>query len=498
MSLFYDLSGGVNTELTKVQLGLGSKKISWADSLNVEIYKNRGIARQNGNCVLTKSPDGEAVVGMFEYFAKDFRCLVFNTAAGNFYLYDADFKTVLLKKSGLACTSTVNYARYLDGIIVTNGVDDPFYFEYKASEEVKPCNAMLENGTEIRGLAIAAYKSRLWIASGGTLYFSALGTFDNWKEPEDAGYIRNFHTDSNEITALMPYKDFLAIHKSRATYFLSGNSTSDFAVIPFADKGSVAVKSLRNVDNKQYFFSDGLFNLEQVGELSQVALGDDLASDIRSEIDKFSIAKRNEITIVGYSRKNQLWLFAPSKSSGFINTVWVFDIGNKAWFRREIPLNIVSAASFGADILTATDSGEILKEDFGDYFIDKPIKFYWKSPFFSLGEPNLRKTFDEFYFLVDESVDNNFDFSVFTDYDAQFADAPEQITSGASDNMVWDSDYSFWSNSERDFFWSRHVEAAHRATIWGSNNAVQLCVSGSKPAHNVAIIGLEFKEMLAD
>ena len=41
---YYNLSGGINQALTKTELGMDTKKMYWADSQNIQIYKNRGIA----------------------------------------------------------------------------------------------------------------------------------------------------------------------------------------------------------------------------------------------------------------------------------------------------------------------------------------------------------------------------------------------------------------------------------------------------------------------
>ena len=46
---YYNLAGGINQSLTKTELGLDTKKIYWSDAENVEIYRNRGIVKQNGN-----------------------------------------------------------------------------------------------------------------------------------------------------------------------------------------------------------------------------------------------------------------------------------------------------------------------------------------------------------------------------------------------------------------------------------------------------------------
>ena len=41
---YYDLSGGINQASTKTELGLNTKRIYWADSVNIEILqKSEGV-----------------------------------------------------------------------------------------------------------------------------------------------------------------------------------------------------------------------------------------------------------------------------------------------------------------------------------------------------------------------------------------------------------------------------------------------------------------------
>ena len=45
---YFDLSGGINLNSTKTELGTHKGQLPWADSKNVEIYLNKGIIKQKG------------------------------------------------------------------------------------------------------------------------------------------------------------------------------------------------------------------------------------------------------------------------------------------------------------------------------------------------------------------------------------------------------------------------------------------------------------------
>ena len=51
---FFDLSGGINLNSTKTELGVNKNKLYWTDSKNVEILQNKGIIRQKGNLLLKR------------------------------------------------------------------------------------------------------------------------------------------------------------------------------------------------------------------------------------------------------------------------------------------------------------------------------------------------------------------------------------------------------------------------------------------------------------
>jgi hypothetical protein len=100
-------------------------------------------------------------------------------------------------------------------------------------------------------------------------------------------------------------------------FLLSGNSPDDFAIQPFADKGASSHGMLVNANNRQYFFNGALFTLEQVGILSQIALGSELSLDIKESLADFQSDCAYSGCLLSYEAKNQLWLFCPLRAQEF-------------------------------------------------------------------------------------------------------------------------------------------------------------------------------------
>lgn len=501
---FYNLAGGINQASTKTELGLDVNKLYWTDSKNVEILQNKGIIRQKGNTLIAQLPVEEKIIALHQMkYAKVYN-LIIATATGKLFIYNPKNQTVIQLNKTLSGTSRLNFANFLNGVLVSSKSDPLFFIKNNATFDVVNCNLKNSSNQTVLSDVIAVHKGRVWVAEDASIYFSALGKYDDFTSANDAGYINNFHTDTDEIIALKPYKDYLAIYKKHMVYLLTGTSPQDFAIVPFANKGAASFSSVVTVNNKQYFLNQGIFSLEQVGALNQVQLGQEITLNIKPEFDKFDKTKLDEAVALNYEKKNQVWYFIPYKEDEYFHTIWINDYINNAWLKRVVPQNITACCLFDDDILTADTNGRIYKEDFGTTFNGAPVEFVWKTPFLSVGDSNVRKTIDEFYFILDESYDNNFDFSVYKNYDSEYKDDLELVYSSNYENLIWNNDIStveqnfIWDDDSSQSLWAINTDSVYKAEISESNYSVQLCVEGSSAGQSAAIIGLEFKEIYVD
>lgn len=501
---YYNLSGGINQALTKTELGLDTKKIYWADAENIEVLRNRGIKKQLGNALLCELPVPEKITGLFEMVYRDDSKLVITTVSGKIYIFNP--VTGVIKELEKTLTGVKPYfAGFLNGVLIITESDGLFYIKNNDEYEVLEADLKDAKGNPVTGDVLAVYKGRVWVSSKSTIYYSALGSYTDFTAEDDAGYISDFHTDTSEITALKPYKDYLAIYKKSMVYLLTGTSAKDFAIVPFVDKGSVAAKSVVNVENRQYFLSTGIFALEQVGELNQMQLGSEISLSIKPEFDKFYKPALSDAICIHYENKNQMWFFIPYISDDFFHTIWINDYVNKAWYKRVIPQNVTTAGLFNGYVITGDSIGRIYKEDFGLTFDGQPIAFMWKSPFLATGSAHHRKIIDEFYFVLEDEFDNSFDFSIYKDYDSMYSDDIEKIYLIHHEHFVWGCDETdetpsnCWATENWDMpVWPVSKNILEKAEISEANYAIQLCVSGTEKDHNCAIIGLQFREIYND
>jgi len=505
---FYDLSGGINKADTKTTLGLAPKKLYWADSLNIEIYQNNGVASQKGNVLKTQLPtdlennSGVAaqINSIFEYPKTELGIILLGTSDGKLYALDTKTGSLSLKKGDLSAQTTLSFTKYNQGVFCTNGSDDPFYIQLDKSPQITPCEAVDALENEIRGTVAASFGSRVWLASGSKLYYSAVGTCFDWATAEDAGYIADFHTDTDEIVALKPYKEYLAIYKKNKTYLLSGSTPENFSIQAFADKGTAARQGVTTVDNKQYFYSDGLFCLSQVGELAQIVMSSDKALLIKPELENVDIKRLSEITVLPYEIKNQIWFFLPFAESEYLRTVWIYDYVNSAWFKRQTPQAVTSAGLCFGRIYTGTADGKLYLEDESNLFDTEPIPFSWKTPFFAFGRPEVPKTIEEFYFLLDENFENKFQMNIYADFNEGEIVDTETIFTYDVWTMLWDDDECKWADGSSNTEvlgtkWLKTLETQYKTEINDGNYSVQIEITGNSTSESVGIIGLAFKDV---
>jgi len=503
---YYNLSGGINTNKTKIGLGQDTKRLFWADSKNIEIFKNQGIARQMGNKLLIKE-EGK-ILALHEY-PKNSANIVFALLKEDcceIYYYDSKTYQKTLIKTYPAGISRISFCEFLSGLLIAPDNQGAVYYNVNSHNALQDLNLKDADGNIISSDVICIFAGRVFCAKGSTVYFSALGTFDNWEEENDAGYISKFHSSTSEIIAMVNYQGNLAIYKSDSVFLLSGSDPSNFMITKFANKGALSPKSVVTVDNRQFFVTEnGVFCLEQAGILSQIMMSGEISQNIKEFFAQINYAKNLETFVLPYESKNQIWFFLAFKNNEFLNQIWIYDFVCDAWFKRVIPYQITSGATVSGQIYTGSNEGEIFVENVGNNFASKPIEFSFSSPFFNFGAPSKRKIIEDFNLIFDETVDNRFKFSVSKDYLQSAKDEVEFVNLLDPNCLMWADDNtsddfnSVWANDDEfSFTWATSSEEAYKTDIFDANLAIQLHFEGQNLGDDLRILGFEFGEIMID
>ena len=527
-NFFYNLCGGLNTQLTPIMMGANTKKMYWASGFNVEPFKNQGVARQKGNKVFFNAAESVPLKNTEEgapaeellspavpvalcSYPKGDKNFIMAHADGRIFSFDAAISSVKeIYDFGEEISGAV-FEYFLDGIVIlpktlSGKAIDGIYFNAAASPQADCLNFKNTAGELIAAGCVCQYAGRLWISSGDTLYYTALGTYNDWTTDHDAGYISKFHSSTSEILALKEYGGSLAIYKQHEVFLLTGTDPESFAITKFADKGVPGAGCVLTCNNRQYFFNEcGLFSLSLAGELNQIVMSQNRAQNIAKMFEKLDKTRLSETVCLALEMKNQIWIFAPITGESGQKEVWIYDFELECWFIRIIPYEITTAATVFGEIYSVSpeNGGKIFVENTGNTFSGKAIKFGFSTPFFNFSKPTDKKIIEDFEIICDGGFENNFEFYISTDYAAENATKPENVRQISPNVLAWEDNKGSvgaagWSGSEfaGGGIWSDTIQEGIKLDIFEANKAVQLHFEGNNPGQDIGIIGFEFKGMI--
>jgi hypothetical protein len=336
--------------------------------------------------------------------------------------------------------------------------------------------AVASDGTIIRSCVITTYKGRIYMGYQGGLYWTAQGTYNDWLTEEDAGYNKNFFNDSSTIQALSVYSEFLAIHRKEQVVLMQDQdgTPENFLFVPKANRGSQSQFGITTVQNDHIFFDAGVWSLGETGVLGQILIKSDLAGILNNDSTGFlkgilDTGEVNNITILHYRNKKEIWCYFPVTNLTYYQYVYVFDYEQGIWYRRVTPQEITGAIEHYNRIYSFNSSGEILQEDLGTNWNGTEMDFYVQLAYINFGEEHQEKDIDEIKLLLDTETTNDFDYKVFFNYDNYNSSATNNI------NQVGDSGALFWSDDQETV---TQTEWANDAGTEG-NNWAQLIVEGN-------------------
>ena len=100
--------------------------------------------------------------------------------------------------------------------------------------------------------------------------------------------------------------------------------------------------------------SNGIYALEQVGELNQIRLGSEISQNIREEFKRMDESRMDETFVLHYKSKHQMWFFFPYLDKEYFHTIWIKQGFGQYWNitkEEESPDYTVCSLSELCDIL---------------------------------------------------------------------------------------------------------------------------------------------------
>lgn len=136
---YYDLTGGLNNVSTPDTLNSTPKKTESPDMVNVEFFKLGGLKSMNGNAQIGDTKTSR-IVGGWEYVKNNNKYMIIATFDGELYMYNPvtekfDYDAIDSENGKYYFykfpnkSSRVSFCNMNNGVVATNGVDDPIFYE---------------------------------------------------------------------------------------------------------------------------------------------------------------------------------------------------------------------------------------------------------------------------------------------------------------------------------------------------------------------------------
>jgi hypothetical protein len=289
----------------------------------------------------------------------------------------------------------VNFAQMNADICVCNGFDEAFLYNLQ-TKVIRSTNLFAQR--KVKGRIACAYQSRMWIADGTALYYSDLNTPDEFRDDPDnlhyGGVIDTFRGNTDDITALKPYGQYLAIYTKQHIYILSGTEPTTFQIALFGTMGVDSPNAVCNYANKQYFLSSQDYQIHyigQFGDLGQMMVSPEPLTVRVSNMLKetISVGALKRAFLVPCANKNQLWLYTPEIGQDNLTTAYIFDFNYPECgipITKRCGKELSAVWAFGGDIYSGSPDGNIYQENQGDTFDGESIAFLWYSSFIDFGK----------------------------------------------------------------------------------------------------------------
>ena len=147
---YYDLTGGLNNVNTPDTLNSSPKKTETPDILNVEFFKLGGIKSMEGNTAIGDQQES-AVVGGWEYAKGNNKYMVIALRNGSIRLFNEVTEEFDEIYSFAHSSDRVSFCNMNNGVVFTNGIDEPMFFEKGRHQTLSGTVAIADGDTEITG-----------------------------------------------------------------------------------------------------------------------------------------------------------------------------------------------------------------------------------------------------------------------------------------------------------------------------------------------------------
>lgn len=317
----------------------------------------------------------------------------------------------------------------VDKVAGVDGVNLPFIWNGTVFAEMTSAPA------DVIGASFITYhKNQMFFAKGETLTFTSPYTDTDFSAANGAGVI----AIGGNITGIIPFREALIIFTDKTIQQLVGNTLQDFVLQPVTSKvGCVAPDTIQEMGGDVIFLGPEGLRLfsatDRVGDFNMGVVSKPIQNEMTSLIGASSsfascvIKQKSQYRIFGYNTTGA----STANAKGVLGTQmvgdntmtmsWAETLGIKAYVVDGDYENQTETLVF------AHDDGYIYHMESGNSFDGSNIIASFATPFVSINDPRIRKTFYKLFLYTDPQGGVTTSVNLKLDFDTQGSIQPDTI-----------------------------------------------------------------------
>jgi hypothetical protein len=317
----------------------------------------------------------------------------------------------------------------VDKVLCVDSFNVPFIWDGTTFTELTAAPS------DVIGASFVAYhKNQMFFAKGEVLTFTAPYTDTDFSVANGSGVI----AIGGNITGIIPFREALIIFTDKTINQLVGNTLQDFVLQPVTKNvGCVAPDTIQEIGGDVIFLGPEGLRLfsatDRVGDFNLGVVSKPIQNEMTALIASSSsfascvIKQKSQYRIFGYNATG----LSTANAKGVLGTQMVGDNTSTMSWAETLGIKAYVADSDYENqtetIVFAHDDGFVYEMENGNSFDGANIIASFATPFVSINDPRIRKTFYKLFLYTDPKGGVTTSVNLKLDFDTQDSIQPDTI-----------------------------------------------------------------------
>jgi hypothetical protein len=380
----------------------------------------------------------------------------------------------------------LGYNWYTQRLIITDGVNPATLYDGTSLVEIDDVNAPTAPAVA------TTFKNHMFLAGDPSeptnVWFSAPANEEDYAPGSGAGVINV----GFEVVQIKAFRDSLFVFGRSGIKKIVGTNIADFAVEEVTqDLGCVAADSVIEIGGDLMFMGpDGLRPISATDKIGDVDI-ETISKDIQSYITDISYNENldNLCSVIIRSKSQFRYFFAGNESQGVLGGLRKNSQSGAISFEFSQLLGLgATCASSGyigqyEYVIHGDENGKVYRQEFGTDFDGDAIFSLFQTPFYHMGDPEMRKHFLKLTTYLRAEGDANILMGVAYDYEDQYVSNP------ANYNLTIEGAAAYYNEAQYDSgaIFDGNPTPLVKTNISGSGTSISIkyVTNDTNASHNI-------------